>query len=313
MKNQVSMDIPVFAPHMPVVEGYPRPDWSAIEHLLSQVPGDALQDAWCASARAWMELTARHVGASYVVSETPNFLLLGHLDERHTKLLKSFVERTRGEILRRLSGIAVDEGFGKSVVMLFDTQDAYYQYVSYFHGDGEFPLSAGMFLDREYGHIAIPFHDLNETEATLAHELTHSYLRHLPVPLWLNEGLAVTMEHELCGTHPLRMDPDRLAEHRAFWNEETVQEFWNGRSFGRTDEGIGLSYELARYCIRALAHDLEAFTRFANQATWEDGGEAAAHAVYGGSLGGLIEQFFGEGEWIPAPPRWRDLHETPEP
>jgi hypothetical protein len=95
------------------------------------------------------------------------------------------------------------------------------------------------------------------------------------------------------------MDPDRLAEHRAFWNEETIQEFWSGRSFGRTDEGIDLSYELARYCVRALAHDPHPFIEFAKNANSEDGGETAAVATFGGSLGGLIEQFFGPGDWAP--------------
>jgi hypothetical protein len=305
VQNPAPKESQDFAAQMPIVEGYPRPDWRAIEQLLTRVPESSRHENWCAAARAWMELTARHLGSPYAVSETPNFLLLGHLGERHTGLLKAFVEKTRREILHRLAGVAADEGFGKSVVMLFDTQDGYYQYVSWFHEEGEFPLSSGMFLNREYGHIAIPFHDLSETEATLAHELTHSYVRHLPIPVWLNEGLAVTIEDELCGTHPLRMDQKRLDEHREFWNEETIQEFWSGKSFGRTDEGNGLSYELARYCIRALAHDLDAFTRFANQASWQDGGEAAALEVYEGSLGGLIEQFFGKGDWIPAPQRWR--------
>jgi hypothetical protein len=31
------------------------------------------------------------------------------------------------------------------------------------------------------------------------------------------------------------------------------------RSFARTDEGLELSYELARYCVRALARDREPF------------------------------------------------------
>jgi hypothetical protein len=97
----------------------------------------------------------------------------------------------------------------------------------------------------------------------------------------------------------------RLGEHRAFWTAQTIREVWNGQSFARTDEGIGLSYELARYCIWALAHDLQAFVAFANQAIRDDGGEAAAMEVFGGSLGGLIEQFFGAGEWSPQPRTWR--------
>ena len=68
------------------------------------------------------------------------------------------------------------------------------------------------------------------------------------------------------------MDPERLREHRTFWDEQTIQEFWSGKSFGRVDEGNGLSYELARYCIRALAHDVSSFIVFAQHASFEDGG-----------------------------------------
>lgn len=51
--------------------------------------------------------------------------------------------------------------------------------------------------------------------------------------------------------------------------------------------------------MRALAHDKEQFLAFVRAARLADAGEAAAVAVFGGSLGGLIEQFFGPGEWAP--------------
>jgi hypothetical protein len=287
------------APHLPIVEGYPRPQWPAISALIDSLPAEQAHEHWCTAARAWLNATARHLGVPYAVREVPNFLLLSPLDVRASQLLERFAQRAWKQIVAQLDGLAEDEGYGQHVVLLFATQDAYYEYSAFFYPDGEHPLSAGVFLNAEYGHVAIPFHDIPETEATLAHELTHSYVRSLPLPLWLNEGLAVTLENEICGNRPLRMDAERLAEHYAFWSEETIQEFWSGRSFGRTDEGIDLSYELARYCVRALAHDPEPFIQFAKNATFEDGGEAAAVAVFGGSLGGLIEQFFGPGPWAP--------------
>jgi hypothetical protein len=238
-------------------------------------------------------------GAPYGVRETANFLLMSPLCSRETVLAERFVERAWKQIVTELAGLAPEDRVGKGVVLLFSTRDAYYEYSGYFYPDGEHPLSAGVFLNVEYGHIAIPFYDLQETEATIAHELTHYYLRSLPIPLWLNEGLAVTFENEICANRPLRMDAERLAEHRAFWNDETIQEYWSGRAFGRTDQGLDLSYELARYCVRALAHDREPFIEFVRGATFEDGGEAAAVAAFGGSLGGLIEQFFGSGDWSP--------------
>jgi hypothetical protein len=285
--------------YMPVVEGHPRPDWPAIGAIIDSLPGEQAHEHWCTAARAWLNATARHLGEPYVVRETASFLVLSPLDLRATEVVARFVERAWKQIVVQLDGLVGDHGYGKGVVMVFDSQDTYYGYSGFFYPDGEHPLSAGVFLNAEYGHVAIPFHDMPETEATIAHELTHGYVRSLPIPLWLNEGLAVTFENEVCGNRPLRMDPDRLAEHHAFWNEETIQEFWSGLSFRRTDEGLDLSYELARYCVRALAHDPKPFIEFTRSATFEDGGESAAVAVYGGSLGGLIEQFFGPGEWAP--------------
>ncbi|RPI59553.1 MAG: hypothetical protein EHM50_08990 [Lysobacterales bacterium] len=286
---------------MPIVEGYPRPQWRAIRDIIDSLPSELAQEHWCAAARAWLNATARHLGSPYAVCETAQFLVLSPLSARQTELVGRFVERAWKQIVGQLDSL-VDghgHGYGKGVVMLFETQDAYYEYSAFFYPDGEHPLSAGVFLNAEYAHVAIPYHDIPETEATIAHELTHCYLRRLPIPLWLNEGLAVTFENEICGNRPLRMDPDRLAEHHAFWNEATIQEFWSGGSFRRTDEGNELSYELARYCVRALAHDREPFLEFVRGATFKDGGEAAALAVYGSNLGGLIEQFFGPGKWDP--------------
>lgn len=293
------MNPAVLIQHMPLIDGYPRPNWKAIDQVISQSPRAARSDLWTLAARTWLNLTAEYLGAPYVVTDSPNFLLLTPLADHDTRLVTTFAEKALRQILVKLEGLAENEVVGKRVIMIFDTQDAYYTYSAHFYREGEHPLSSGVFLNADYGHIAIPFCNIAETEATVAHELTHNCLRLLPIPLWLDEGLAVTIENELCGRHPFRVDRERLREHRAFWNEQTIQEFWSGESFGRVDEGNGLSYELAHYCIRALAHDISSFIVFAQHASFEDGGEAAAVEVYGGSLGGLIEQFFGPGNWSP--------------
>ncbi|HEY6125084.1 MAG TPA: hypothetical protein VIV63_10540 [Steroidobacteraceae bacterium] len=285
--------------HMPIIDGFPRPQWAAIDSLISQQPEAESHTQWVAAARAWMEATARHLGSPYAVAETDHFFLLSPLSARQTGLLRVFIEKAWKQIGVKLEGLGETGVLGKCVVMLFDSHDRYYEYSAHFYGEGEHPISTGVFLNAEYGHTAIPFFDIAETEATLAHELTHCFLRSLPIPLWLNEGLAVTMEDEMCANRPLRMDSQRLAEHADYWTAETIQDFWSGQSFQRVDEGIDLSYELARYCVRALAHDVPMFIEFAKSASFEDGGEAAATKVYGGSLGGVIHQFFGPGDWSP--------------
>jgi hypothetical protein len=299
------------AAYMPIGEGYPRPKWGAIGALIDRLQREQAYESRCAAARAWLDATARHLGSPYVVRETRNFLVLSPLSGRAAEVVERFIERAWKQIVVELDGLADHASYGKRVVMVFATADEYYEYSAFFYSDGEHPLSAGVFLDGGYGHVAVPFREIEETEATIAHELTHYYVSSLPLPLWLNEGLAVTFENEVCCNRPLRIDSERLAEHHVFWNDKTIQQFWNGRSFRRTDEGLGLSYELARYCVRALAHDREPFIEFVKNATFEDAGEAAAFAVYGGSLGGLIEQFFGPGNWAPRCPKRRAQRRSP--
>lgn len=289
----------------PIDAKFPRPKWDSIAKRIETQPESEWDRLWAEWARKWVQATAQELGNQYRTAESDNFIILSAQDDRYVELLSDFLERTLRKILRSLNGIAKDEGFGKNVVLIFDEQEPYYNYISYFYPDeGEFILSSGIFLNADYGHFVFPFMEMATAEATSAHEMTHACLRHLPIPLWLNEGFAVTMEHEICGFQPLQMDSEQFEKHAEFWNSETIQEFWSGLSFNRTDEGSELSYELARYCLTALAHDYGTFAKFANSATFEDGGEAAAIDAFGGSLGGLILQFFGDGDWSPRPAEW---------
>jgi len=290
---------------MPVVDGFPRPKWSVIAELVHEKPEETWEAEWQEWSRRWLDRILHELPDAYRIEEFDNFLILSAQENRYTQLLAQFLERALRRILTGLDGIASDDGYGKHIVLMFQEQEHYYEYKSFFSPDeGEFILSSGAFLNDGYGHFAFPFMEMFEAEATSAHELTHACLKHLPIPLWLNEGFAVSMEDEICGSAPLRMERERLEEHALFWNAETIQEFWSGESFNRTDQGSGLSYELARYCLRALAHEYEVFKVFANTASFEDAGEAAAIENYGGSLGGVIHQFFGEGDWSPRPDSW---------
>ncbi len=57
-------------------------------------------------------------------------------------------------------------------------------------------------------------------------------------------------------------------------------------------------------CVRALHQDFGAFTSFVRSARWDDGGQRSLEQAYGRRLEGLIEQFFGAGDWAPVPERW---------
>ena len=140
--------------------------------------------------------------------------------------------------------------------------------------------------------------------------MTHALVSHLPIPAWLNEGIAVNIENLITGSAQLKMDNETYARHQAFWDKKEIQDFWSGESFHRADEAQELSYHLAQFAVNSLSQDYEAFVRFANTAHFSDGGKAAANEVYGGSLGSLIGQYFGDGEWTPQPDAWTENRST---
>jgi hypothetical protein len=175
-----------------------------------------------------------------------------------------------------------------------------------------------MFLQAGCPHFVTVHHDETHTiERIIAHEMTHAGLAHLPIPLWLNEGLAVNTEDKLMGRMPKLLSPAEMRrKHLAFWGATEIQEFWSGRSFHRPDDGNLLSYDLAQILVEIFAADWPRFCAFASAAHYEDAGAAAAREHLGVDLGeslaSLFEQDSAEG-WQPNPQKWTEAVEhTPQ-
>lgn len=287
-------------------DNFPRPNWENIyEYVESHLKNVEQNELWCEIANTWMLKLKSKLPDGYQIHESDNYILVTSESDRYVTLLQGFLESTLKKILSTLKGIASDDGFGKYVVIVFNDIDDYYSYMSYYYPeDGVFGLSSGVYLNNGYGHFVFPHQDVTYAESITAHEMTHSLLSHLPIPLWLNEGMAVAIEDMITGSAPLRMDNELFARHKSFWGEKEIQEFWSGDAFHRPDEGQELSYHLAQLAVKSLSHDYEAFVRFANKANGDDGGESAANEIFGGGLGGLIAQFFGDGDWEPKPQEW---------
>ncbi len=296
--------------HFQEIDGFPRPDWEAIYTEVDANHKDTDQDIlWCSIARSWMEKVLSKLPSDYSIYESDNFILVTSESKKYASIFQEYLERTLKRIVQTLHGVASNEGFGKYVVLIFDDIDTYYSYLSYFYDkEGVYGLSSGVYLNKGYGHFVFPHQELSYAESIAAHEMTHALLSHLPIPAWLNEGMAVSIENMITGYVPLRMDNETYSRHQSFWGENEIQEFWSGEVFHRADEGQELSYHLAQFAVNSLSQDYDVFIEFANKAHFKDGGEAAACEVYEGSLGNLISQFFGEGEWSPHPGLWEEQH-----
>lgn len=287
---------------------WPVPDWAQVT-APEGAEAAALDAFWSSAARGWLLSLRQHLGESYRLQESEHFMLLGPLPDRALRLTLDYAERARRQILTLLQGIARDDGDGKIVILVLEDADRYYSYVSTYAPEmppdqDALALSGGMFIQHGYGHFVFVADAMDRMEPVIAHELTHGLLTHLPLPAWLNEGIAVNTERRIA---PLAVPPtaaDLPARQQAFWNAQTIQQFWSGRSWLRPDEGNELSYALSTTFVHVLAQDWAAFVCFANAASYVDAGQAAAVAELSFPLDHLAQVVLGEGDWTPDPARW---------
>jgi hypothetical protein len=288
----------------------PLPAWegvsSAIQDQWSQERRDAF---WTAAAGQWLLALRSTLPEGYRIHESDDFLLLSALEDRPAHVLLRFCQSVRRRILSNLAGVAAVRSDGKHVVLVFDDDQTYYDYIAhYYPEDGEYAMSAGMFVHAGYGHFALYEGDMERMQPVIAHELTHCLLSHLRIPAWLNEGMAVNTEHVL---FPHLADPrgalyhpsEIRAKHAAYWNADTIQEFWSGKSFLRTDDGNMLSYDLAKRITANAARHESSFRAFLKEADMDDAGIGAEHLL-GYPIEHLAIVMLGEGQWRPEPGRW---------
>ena len=280
----------------------PRPDWAAIcDWVTANVADDGLNDAWTKLATQWVDQLIEALPTGYSRRESPEFVLLSNSDATTANRILRWCEDSRQVILETLSDVARDAGYGKHVVFAFHDTDTYYDYIADIYPDaGEFALSGGMFIDYGYGHFAICMAYSGEHDRTIAHELNHAFLRHLPLPLWLNEGVTQVIEDIVVDGSHFIVDHDTVRRHREYWNSESIHWFWSGDSFFSPDDGQELSYHLSQILFRNLMSDYpKRVSDFLNTANFVDAGNSALHDACGVSLGDRVAQFLGDGVWAP--------------
>ena len=165
-------------------------------------------------------------------------------------------------------------------------------------------MSSGMCLrQRGYCHTVLAPSD--NILPTLVHELTHLCLTPWPLPIWLEEGLATSLEHQLTGRGTRTIDRESIVRQRAYWDHESIRRFWTGKSF-RVGNECELSYGLVEHLVTLLTRDFYEIEGFVRAARWEDAGQIAAQEHFDLDLSDIVAAFLGEGDW-----RWRSA-ELPE-
>lgn len=299
-----------FADYLKLHHGLPIADWEAVHRWLEEsVPTKQRAAAWMASERAWMEHLRAALSGGYRIVEGDTAIVLSSLEPNVAQAAVAFMEKTLRRILATLDGVAQVPDLGKDLLVVFDNEERYYEYVSnYYPENGEYAFSGGMHINWGCGHYVTVKSGLHAIEPTIVHEMTHGCLAHLPIPAWLNEGMAVNVEWRFTGARPSLYTPEQMhRKHLAFWHEAEIQEFWSGKSFLRPDEGNMLSYDLARVLVDLFSREWQAFRAFALAANSSDGGSEAANRHLTLNLGAAVCAVFDRPAapgWEPSPDRW---------
>lgn len=291
-------------------EGFSWPDWKKIgQSIRNSFPKEQWPQAWREAGIEWLAQLKQDLGGEYEQYESWNFLLLSAEGREYSETILRVAEEVAGAIESGLgSPVHPRELYGKRVILAFNEEDDYYTYISHYYPVGHFSRSSGMFIvSGGYGHIAFPFVDVRYVRRTLIHELTHNCLMVFRLPRWLNEGLAVRVEKELgrnVGFRGVQRPEDvldqRLAlEHRAFWKEQNIQEFWAGISYLKPGRSNKLSYSLGHIMVELLAVNWADFLSFVQNADPRDAGQDAALKCLDRDLGETLARFLGLGEWRP--------------
>jgi hypothetical protein len=286
------------------VDGFPRINWARMREAVkpySQHP--ALDLLWTELAAQWLGLIREHSGKRYDIYEGKHLLLLSAHEPATALRLAKFGDYAYARLEKLLQRSQQQRGFGKHVVMHMKDQPDYYDYVSYFHGEGERGKSAGLHISRGYRHTVINGGYKDSVFRTLAHELAHDMVSKRPLPHWLNEGLAQWAEDMVPGYRPPLIDARQARLHHRYWSWFGLAHFWNGRGF----PGVGsqrLSYQLADILFRNMANHPSRGRKlheFLATADRKDSGAAACEKCFGCSLAALVEEFLGPGLWdLPA-------------
>jgi len=308
-----------FAGSLVAENDLPIPDWRSLTEWITKIP-DAQEQAkaWANAELAWLAHLQAALGPQYHLARREGALLLSTLEPHVATATVHFMTKTLARIGNVLEGIAYSPEWGHDILLVFDSEDAYYRYVSrYYPEDGEFSFSSGMHISFGCSHFATFKAELRAIEPVIAHEMTHGCLAHLPIPAWLNEGLAVNTERRLCPPSVQQYTPQQLHwMHQHFWTHSRIQQFWSGESFHRPDEGSLLSYELAHIMVEQLSSDWASFAAFANEADRDDAGAQAARKHLEVDLGAAVTAFFEfepSDEWAPNPGAWQSPAERGAP
>ena len=145
--------------HLANGRGAPILDWAALD----QWAGGNLA-ALERGRRAWLLHFRDAMPPPAHLHETPDAWVLSSFQASTARIAANYVADTRRRIAKLLDGIAKFPAGARSILVVFNTLDEYYEYVSnYYPEDGEFAFSGGMYINHGCPHFVTVLSPLSRT------------------------------------------------------------------------------------------------------------------------------------------------------
>ena len=275
-------------------------DWDAVDEIIIREEYEGnLGELFIQLAKEWVVKMAEAQGGSSDVFETSNLLVMAPHPGEQQQELAEYLEQALETVLSYLGRAAESEKWGKLVVFIFDDPHSYSGYVAQFYPeDSVIPMSGGICLNDGYTHLALYNEQFEGLLSMYVHEVTHAYLGHQVLPVWMDEAIAMRMESLVAGREETYLDRELFDRHRRLWNRETLEQFKSGESWRISGDSFTLSYHLAEILWKKIETNLEArpeeIQDLIEKSSYEDGGDAALQEVFGVTLNDLIKSFLGD-------------------
>lgn len=264
--------------------GLPVLNWRALEEW-ARGNSDAIE----LGRRAWLLHLRDAMPPPLQLHETPDAFVLAAFSRITARSAAHCIANARERIGKLLEGIAKRPDGAHCILIVMNDPDSFHKYLSIYPSKAHVPDSVrAVFINLGCPHLVTEHENLWILEPVIVREMTRGSIEHLELPHWLEEGIAAHTANQIAISGRDASDAAATtANHRAFWNAERFQEFWSGESFQGTDEARALSRDLARSIVDRLAKDRPSFVEFANNASRDDGGAAAALGLLKQDLGDI--------------------------
>jgi len=300
----------------------PQPVWTTIrEYIECKVARNCLYAAWTEAAEQWLDRLRTAWGGVHQIDSSKNFLLLSESDEIEARQVLGFAERALTAIRLRLGEAAIQEWHGPFVVLWLRSLEHFLDYGESTFGEAMRPTVGAYFSNLGYGHIVIGAPSLRSAVVCLAHELSHANVQHLPLPRWLDEGIACVIGAD-CTGHSMVTNRTQILRNQICWRRWGLRAFWSGITIELPRRSVVRNtYVLAELLVRRIIDESpHRFVEFVLAAHESDAGAGAARAILKKELTQYAFEILGIGDWsLPveacAPPgkEWRIISSSGEP